>query len=58
MQKGLEEKGITILSAELDRIPTNTTELNEEQQKEVHALIERLEDDDDVQNVFHNMKES
>ena len=58
MQKGLEEKVITILSAELDRIPTNTTELNEEQQKEVHALIERLEDDDDVQNVFHNMKES
>ena len=57
MQKGLEEKGIKILSAELDRIPTNTTELTADQQKEVHALIERLEDDDDVQNVFHNMKE-
>lgn len=57
MQKGLEEKGITILSAELDRIPTNYTELTESQQKEVHALIERLEEDDDVQNVFHNMKE-
>lgn len=58
MQKGLEEKGISILSAELDRIPTNTTELNEEQQKDVHKLIERLEEDDDVQNVFHNMKEA
>lgn len=58
MQKGLEEKGITILSAELERIPTNTTELNEEQQKEVHALIERLEEDEDVQSVFHNMKET
>lgn len=58
MQKGLEEKGISILSADLDRIPTNTTELNEDQQKEVLALIERLEDDDDVQNVFHNMKEN
>lgn len=58
MQKGLEEKGITILSAELERIPTNTTELNEEQQKEVHALIERLEDDEDVQSVFHTMKET
>ncbi|MBL7924997.1 MAG: YebC/PmpR family DNA-binding transcriptional regulator [Bacteroidia bacterium] len=57
MQKGLEEKGITIASAELDRIPTSTAELSPEQQKEVHALIERLEDDDDVQNVFHNMKE-
>ncbi len=58
MQKGLEEKGIKILSAELDRIPTTTTELTEEQQKEVNALIERLEDDDDVQNVFHNMKDN
>lgn len=58
MQKGLEEKGITILSAELERIPTNTTKLNEEQQKEVHALIERLEEDEDVQSVFHNMKET
>lgn len=58
MQKGLEEKGMTILSAELERIPTNTTELNEEQQKEVHALIERLEEDEDVQSVFHNMKEA
>lgn len=58
MQKGLEEKGMTILSAELERIPTNTTELNEEQQKEVHALIERLEEDEDVQSVFHNMKET
>lgn len=57
MQKGLEEKGITIISAELDRIPTNYTELTEDQQKEVHSLIDRLEDDDDVQNVFHNMKE-
>lgn len=57
MQKGMEEKGITIISAELDRIPTNYTALTPEQQKEVHSLIERLEDDDDVQNVFHNMKE-
>lgn len=58
MQKGLEEKGLQIISAELERIPTNTTELSEEQQKEVHALIEKIEEDDDVQNVFHNMKEA
>lgn len=58
MQKGLEEKGLSIISAELERIPTNYVEgLNEEQQKEVIALVEKIEEDDDVQNVFHNMKE-
>lgn len=58
MQKGLEEKGLSIISAELERIPTNYVEgLNEEQQKDVMALVEKIEEDDDVQNVFHNMKE-
>lgn len=56
MQKALEEKGITILSTEKQRFPTTTVELNEEQQKEINALIERFEDDDDVQGVFHTMK--
>lgn len=57
MQKALEEKNIQIISAELTRIPTTTTELTPEQQEEVHKLIEKFEEDDDVQNVFHNMKE-
>lgn len=57
MQKALEEKGITILNAELQRIPKTTVELNDEQQKEVVSLVERLEEDDDVQAVYHNMKE-
>lgn len=58
MQKAMEEKGLSIISAELERIPTNYVEgLNEEQQKEVMALVEKIEEDDDVQNVFHNMKE-
>lgn len=58
MQKAMEEKGLNIISAELERIPTNYVEgLNEEQQKEVMALVEKIEEDDDVQNVFHNMKE-
>lgn len=58
MQKAIEEKGLSILSAELERIPTNFVEgLSEEQQKEVLALVEKIEEDDDVQNVFHNMKE-
>ncbi|MBI4929622.1 MAG: YebC/PmpR family DNA-binding transcriptional regulator [Bacteroidetes bacterium] len=57
MQKALEEKKITILSAEKQRIPNTLVELNEEQQKEIHELIETLEEDDDVQAVFHNMAE-
>ncbi|MCK7559916.1 YebC/PmpR family DNA-binding transcriptional regulator [Chitinophaga sedimenti] len=56
MAKALEEKGITPISSELQRIPLNTVELNEEQAKEVFELIDRLEQDDDVQQVFHNMK--
>lgn len=57
MQKALEEKKINILSAEKQRIPNTLVELNEQQQKEVRELIEALEEDDDVQAVFHNMAE-
>ncbi len=56
MAKALEEKGINIISAELKRIPTTTVELGEEQAKEVLELIDRLEQDEDVQQVFHNLK--
>lgn len=54
-QKALEEKEITPISAELEWIPLNTVELTEEQSDDVFKLIERLEQDDDVQRVFHNM---
>jgi len=57
MQKALEEKKINIVSAEKQRIPNSYAELNESQEKEVRALIEQLEEDDDVQAVFHNMQE-
>ena len=57
MQKALEEKKINILSAEKQRIPSTTVELNEVQQKEINELVEALEEDDDVQAVFHNMSE-
>lgn len=57
MQKALEEKKINILSAEKQRIPNTLVQLNEAQQKEIHELIETLEEDDDVQAVFHNMQE-
>lgn len=55
MQKALEERGITPISSELEWIPLNTVEISEEQSDEVFKLIERLEQDDDVQRVFHNM---
>lgn len=57
MQKVLESKGIEVISAELKRIPNNTIALNEEQQEEIYTLIEKFEEDDDVQAVYHNMKE-
>ncbi|MBU3714448.1 MAG: YebC/PmpR family DNA-binding transcriptional regulator [Ferruginibacter sp.] len=56
MSKALEEKGIEVLTAELTRIPVNTVELNEEQGQEVLKLVDKLEQDDDVQKVYHNLK--
>jgi YebC/PmpR family DNA-binding regulatory protein len=55
MQKALEEKGITPISSELEWIPSNTVEVTPEQAEDVFKLVERLEQDDDVQQVFHNM---
>jgi YebC/PmpR family DNA-binding regulatory protein len=55
MQKALEERNITPISAELEWIPLNTVEVTEEQADDVFKLIERVEQDDDVQRVFHNM---
>jgi transcriptional/translational regulatory protein YebC/TACO1 len=55
LQHGLEEKGITPISAELEWIPQNTVELGEEQAQEVLKLIDRIEQDEDVQKVFHNL---
>ena len=56
MSKALEEKGIEVITAELTRIPTNTVELNEEQSTEVLKLADNLEQDEDVQKVYHNLK--
>lgn len=57
IQKYLEENGFEILSAEFERIPNDTKEVTDEQREQLEKLIERFEDDEDVQNVFHNMKE-
>lgn len=56
MQKALEEKGITPISAEIEWIPTTTVELPEDQAQDVLKLVDRLEQDEDVQKVFHNLK--
>ena len=55
MQKALEEKGIEVISAKLERVAQSTAEVNEEQAADVLKLIDKLEDDDDVQAVYHNM---
>jgi len=55
MQKALEDKGITPISAELEWIPTTTVPVNDVQAEDVSKLIEKLEQDEDVQKVFHNM---
>lgn len=56
MSKALEEKGIEVISAELTRIPANTVELAEAEANEVLKLVDALEQDDDVQKVYHNLK--
>jgi len=55
MQKALEDKGIMPISAELEWIPVTTVPVNDAQAEDVSKLIERLEQDEDVQKVFHNM---
>ena len=56
MQKALESKKFNIISSELERIPNSTVELNDEQVEEVMKLVGKLEEDDDIQTVYHNLK--
>ena len=55
MQKAIETKGLNVLSATLQRVPNATTVLTDEQAEEVEKLIEKFEDDEDVQAVYHTM---
>ena len=55
IQKEIESRRIEIISSEFERIPKQMKELNDELKKEVNILIEKIEEDDDVQTVFHNM---
>lgn len=56
LSKALEEKSIVPVTAELTRIPATTVELNEEYARDVLELVDKLEQDDDVQKVYHNLK--
>ncbi|ULB34553.1 MULTISPECIES: YebC/PmpR family DNA-binding transcriptional regulator [Proteiniphilum] len=58
IQSYLEENGFEIHSAEFERIPHDTKILDEEQRGQIEKLLEKFEEDEDVQNVFHNMEES
>ncbi|MCB9274286.1 MAG: YebC/PmpR family DNA-binding transcriptional regulator [Lewinellaceae bacterium] len=55
LQKGLEEKGLEVEESELVRLPGHTKELADSEVEDVIKLIEKMEDDEDVVNVFHNM---
>lgn len=57
IQKYLEESGCEIISAEFERIPNDLKEVTPEQRVQLDKLLEKFEEDEDVQNVFHNMKE-
>lgn len=56
MQKALEEQNITVTKAGLERIPNSFADITEEQVDEILELIEKIEEDDDVQAVYHNLK--
>ncbi|NDG47425.1 MAG: YebC/PmpR family DNA-binding transcriptional regulator, partial [Flavobacteriia bacterium] len=55
IQRELEKRAFEILSSGFERIPTTTKSLSPEAQEEVLQLLERIEEDDDVQNVYHTL---
>ena len=57
IQKYLEENKYDIVSGEFTRIPTDTKELTPEQRAEVDKILDKQDEDDDVTNVYHNIKE-
>ncbi|MGE0568159.1 MAG: YebC/PmpR family DNA-binding transcriptional regulator, partial [Bacteroidia bacterium] len=55
MQQAIEEKNLTLIESSKVYEPTTTVELSEEQEKEVMTMIEKMEEDDDIENVYHNI---
>ncbi len=56
LQAELEKRGYEIIESGFDRIPQNTKELNEEEQADLEKLLDKIEEDEDVQNVYHTMQ--
>jgi len=55
IQKGLDSMNIEIVESGYERIPLNTTELNDEDTEDIEKIVGKLEEDEDVQNVYHTM---
>ncbi len=56
IQKFMEEKGLEVIQAGFERIPMDTKKLSPEAEEEIEKLLEKFEEDDDVQHVYHNME--
>ena len=56
IQKELEKRGLSIVSTDIERIPKQTKQLDASCYEEVMKLIDKIEEDDDVQNVYHNLE--
>ena len=54
VREALEKAGYEFLSADIDMVPQNMVEVNAEQADSIYKLLDLLEDNDDVQNVYHN----
>ena len=57
VQKYLEDNGYEIISTEFERIPNDVKDVTPEQREKIEKLLDKLEEDEDVKNVFHNMRE-
>lgn len=57
LQTKFEKEEWEIKSSDFERIPNHTKSISEKEQEDIQKLIDLLEDDDDVQNVYHNMEE-
>ncbi len=58
IQKEMENRSLEIISSGFERIPTITKKLSESEVADVEKLLEKLEEDDDVQNVYHTMEDT
>ena len=55
LSKALEDKGIEVAKSNLQRIPTSPVEFSDEQLTDIEKLLDKIEDDDDIQQVFTNI---